>query len=59
MIKDLLDRPTPKRPTTLQFEGRVLLLLDDDVSVRSQLEDGVDLDVINLKRLRRLIQRKK
>jgi 3-isopropylmalate/(R)-2-methylmalate dehydratase large subunit len=44
MIKDLLDRPTPKRPTTLRFDGRVLFLANDRELVESQLYDGADLD---------------
>ena len=43
MIKDLLDRPTPKRPETLEFKGRVLFLVDDSDQMKAQLEDGVDL----------------
>ncbi|GMV03841.1 MAG: hypothetical protein AMXMBFR53_01230 [Gemmatimonadota bacterium] len=45
MIKDLLDRPIEKRPTTLRFDGRILLLLDDTALVRAQLFDGQDLDL--------------
>jgi len=45
MIKDLLDRPIAKRPTTLRFDGRILFLLDDTALVRAQLFDGQDLDL--------------
>ena len=45
MIKDLLDRPLEKRPTTLKFDGRILLLLDDAELVRGQLFDGRDLEL--------------
>ena len=45
MIKDLLDRPLEKRPTTLKFDGRILFLLDDTELVRAQLFDGQDLDL--------------
>lgn len=44
MIKDLLDRPTPKRPKTLKFEGRALFLVDDRELVEAQLFDGTDLE---------------
>ncbi len=43
MIKDLLDRTIEKRPTTLKFDGRILLLLDDAELVRAQLEEGRDV----------------
>jgi len=43
MIKDLLDRPIEKRPTTLKFDGRILFLLDDAELVREQLFEGRDL----------------
>ena len=42
MLKDLLDRPVDKRPDTVTFQGRVLLLLNDAEQVRAQLE-GQDL----------------
>ena len=45
MIADLLNRPTPKRPGTLRFEGRVLFLLDSDELLRAQLYDGQDLEL--------------
>jgi 3-isopropylmalate/(R)-2-methylmalate dehydratase large subunit len=45
MIKDLLDRPIEKRPTTLKFDGRILLLLDDAALVRAQLFEGRDLEL--------------
>jgi 3-isopropylmalate/(R)-2-methylmalate dehydratase large subunit len=45
MIRDLLDRPTPKRPRTLRFTGRVLFLLDDAELMRAQLFDGEDLEL--------------
>ncbi len=44
MIKDLLDRPTPKRPQTLRFEGRALFLANDRALVESQLYEGADLE---------------
>jgi 3-isopropylmalate/(R)-2-methylmalate dehydratase large subunit len=44
MIKDLLDRPIEKRPTTLRFDGRILFLVDDTEQLRAQLFDGQDLD---------------
>jgi 3-isopropylmalate/(R)-2-methylmalate dehydratase large subunit len=45
MIKDLLDRPLEKRPTTLRFDGRILFLLDDAELVRAQLFEGRNLDL--------------
>jgi 3-isopropylmalate/(R)-2-methylmalate dehydratase large subunit len=45
MIKDLLDRPIEKRPTTLKFEGRTLYLLDDAELVRAQLYEGADIEL--------------
>lgn len=45
MIKDLLDRPIEKRPTTLKFEGRTLYLLDDAELLRAQLYDGADIEL--------------
>ena len=45
MIKDLLDRDIDKRPTTLQFDGRILYLLDDTERVKAQLYDGVDIEL--------------
>jgi 3-isopropylmalate/(R)-2-methylmalate dehydratase large subunit len=45
MIKDLLDRPIGKRPATLRFDGRILLLLDDTKLVRAQLFEGRDLEL--------------
>ncbi len=45
MIKDLLDRPIEKRPSTLKFDGRILLLLDDAELVRAQLFEGRDLEL--------------
>jgi len=44
MIKDLLGRSIEKRPTTLKFDGRTLLLLDDADLVRAQLFEGRDLE---------------
>jgi len=44
MIKDLLGRSIEKRPTTLKFDGRTLLLLDDAELVRAQLFEGRDLE---------------
>jgi len=43
MIKDLLDRPTEKRPSTLRFDGRILYLLDDAELLREQLFRGQDV----------------
>ena len=43
MTGDLLTRATPKRPGTLQVQGRVLYLADDTALVRAQLYDGLDL----------------
>ena len=45
MIADLLTRPTPKRPDTLRFQGRILYLLDSTELVRAQLLDGQDLEL--------------
>jgi len=45
MIKDLLDRPIEKRPTSLRFEGRTLYLLDDAELVKSQLYDGLNVEL--------------
>ncbi|MDZ7781078.1 MAG: aconitase family protein [Gemmatimonadota bacterium] len=45
MIKDLLERPIEKRPTTLRFDGRTLYLLDDSELVRAQLYEGQDLEL--------------
>jgi 3-isopropylmalate/(R)-2-methylmalate dehydratase large subunit len=45
MIKDLLDRPIEKRPATLKFDGRILLLLDDAELVRAQLFEGRDVEL--------------
>ncbi|NNF26655.1 MAG: hypothetical protein HKN73_05520, partial [Gemmatimonadetes bacterium] len=42
MLKDLLNRPVEKRPDTVTFQGRVLLLLNDADLVQAQLE-GQDL----------------
>ena len=44
-MHDLLSRPTPKRPDTLRFEGRILYLADDSDLVRAQLEDGARLEL--------------
>ena len=43
MAGDLLTRPTPKRPDTLDVRGRVLYLADDTDLVRAQLYEGLDL----------------
>ncbi len=43
MIKDLLDLPIEKRPTTLTFEGRILYLLDDAELMKAQLYEGTDV----------------
>ena len=45
MIKDLLDRPTEKRPSSMTFDGRILFLLDDTDLVRAQLYDGQDVQL--------------
>ena len=45
MIKDLLDRTSEKRPTTLQFEGRILYLLDDAELVKAQLYEGQNVEL--------------
>lgn len=45
MIKDLLERPIEKRPTTLRFDGRILYLLDDTELVNAQLYEGKDLEL--------------
>ncbi len=45
MLESLKSRPVPKRPSTLRFEGRVLLLLDDAERMRRQLYEGEDLDL--------------
>lgn len=45
MIKDLLDRPIQKRPTTLKFEGRILHLLDDAELMKAQLFEGRDVEL--------------
>lgn len=52
MIKDLLDRPLEKRPTTLKFDGRILFLLDDTELIRAQLFDGQDLELTDELRAR-------
>ncbi|MXW10330.1 MAG: 3-isopropylmalate dehydratase [Gammaproteobacteria bacterium] len=45
MAGDLLTRPTPKRPATLNVRGRVLYLADDTDLVRAQLYEGLDLEL--------------
>ena len=45
MAGDLLTRPTPKRPDTLDVRGRVLYLADDTALVRAQLYEGLDLEL--------------
>ena len=45
MIKDLLERPIEKRPTTLKFEGRILYLLDDAELVKGQLYDNLNVEL--------------
>ena len=45
MIRDLLERPIEKRPTTLTFEGRILYLLDDAELVKAQLYEGTDIEL--------------
>jgi len=44
-MDDLLNRPTPKRPDKLRFEGRILYLADDADLMRAQLEAGENLDL--------------
>ncbi len=43
MTLDLFQRPTPRRPDTLRFDGRVLFLVDDAESMREQLYRGGNL----------------
>ncbi len=43
-MEDLLSRPTPKRPESLRFEGRVLYLADDSSTMERQLRGGEDLE---------------
>ena len=45
MAGDLLTRPTPRRPATLDVRGRVLYLADDTALVRAQLYEGLDLEL--------------
>ncbi|MEX2473086.1 MAG: aconitase family protein [Gemmatimonadota bacterium] len=45
MIKDLLERPIEKRPTTLRFDGRILYLLDDTELLEAQLYEGKNLEL--------------
>ena len=45
MAADLLTRPTPKRPDTLEVRGRVLYLADDADLVRAQLHERLDLEL--------------
>ncbi len=45
MIRDLLERPIEKRPSTLRFEGRILYLVDDAELMRKQLYEGVELEL--------------
>ena len=45
MAGDLLTRPTPKRPATLDVRGRVLYLADDTALVRAQLYEGLNLEL--------------
>ncbi len=45
MIADLINRPTPKRPSTLRFSGRILYLVDSDELMRAQLYDGQELEL--------------
>ena len=45
MIKDLLERPIDRRPSTLRFDGRVLFLVDDSELMRAQLYEGKDLEL--------------
>ncbi len=44
-MADLLSRPTPRRPETLRFEGRILYLVDDAALLRRQLYEGEDLEL--------------
>lgn len=52
MIKDLLERPIEKRPTTLRFDGRILYLLDDTELVEGQLYGGTNLELTDELRAR-------
>jgi len=52
MIKDLLDRPIEKRPTTLRFDGRILYLLDDTELLEGQLYQGKNLELTDALRER-------
>ena len=52
MAGDLLTRPTPKRPATLEVRGRVLYLADDTTLVRRQLYEGLDLELSDALRAR-------
>ena len=45
MAGDLLTRPTPKRPDTIDVRGRVLYLADDTDLLRAQLHEGLDLEL--------------
>ncbi|MDH3271090.1 MAG: aconitase family protein [Gemmatimonadota bacterium] len=45
MIKDLLDRPIEKRPSSMRFDGRILYLVDDAALVKAQLYEGRDLEL--------------
>ena len=45
MISDLLSRPTPRRPGTLRFDGRILYLVDDSALMEAQLAGGQDLEL--------------
>ena len=52
MTRDLLTRPTPKRPGTLDMRGRVLYLTDDTALVNAQLYKGLDLQLTDELRAR-------
>ena len=45
MVDDLLNRPTPKRPDRMRFDGRVLFLVDDAHLMERQLKHGEDLEL--------------
>ena len=45
MIKDLLDRPIEKRPSTFTLDGRILYLLDDAELMKAQLYEGENIEL--------------
>jgi len=44
-MDELLDRPTPKRPDVLRFDGRILFLADDADLLRRQLYEEESLEL--------------